>query len=325
MVSEVFHDDPLGAGSPDWRQRLIDLGGMAGLMCMLCVPPVAALGQSSVQAQPTVSTSKLDSSQTPEANPARPTVTNPAGIPPVGYLQFEQGFVQANGSPRLDRQFSVNQVTKISVNPHLMFQVLSQPFAASVKGQEHSRAEGDLQAGAQVVLVRALGRSPTVAAGYVYRVRSGNAADLDIGSFSQSALVLASGDVAQFHYDTNFIVSEQQSGAVRRAQFGETVSVTHPLPYPKLTLTGEFWHFTQPLVTGSGEGEAHSRSHSATATLWALAYSVKPNLIIDLGFDHGLTATSTQWQGIAGFTYLLPHGLWNKRQPAAKAIAKNAL
>ena len=50
----------------------------------------------------------------------------------------------------------------------------------------------------------------------------------------------------------------------------------------------------------------------------------EPNLIIDLGFDHGLTATSTQWQGIAGFTYLLPHGLWNKRQPAAKAIAKNA-
>jgi hypothetical protein len=29
-----------------------------------------------------------------------------------------------------------------------------------------------------------------------------------------------------------------------------------------------------------------------------------------VGFDHGLTDTSTRWEAFAGFTYLLPHKLW---------------
>ena len=34
------------------------------------------------------------------------------------------------------------------------------------------------------------------------------------------------------------------------------------------------------------------------------------NLVIDGGFNHGLTITSTQWEVFVGFTYLLPHRLW---------------
>ena len=33
------------------------------------------------------------------------------------------------------------------------------------------------------------------------------------------------------------------------------------------------------------------------------------NLVLDGGFNHGLTSTSTQWEVFAGFTYLLPHKL----------------
>jgi hypothetical protein len=100
-------------------------------------------------------------------------------------VQIEQGLVQANDSPGLDRQFSVSQVTKITVHSRLMFQFLSQPFSASVAAGAHSQAPGDLQAGAQVVLVNQVGRGPTIAAGYVRRVRSGDAADdLEIGCFS---------------------------------------------------------------------------------------------------------------------------------------------
>ena len=35
----------------------------------------------------------------PEANPARPTVSNPATLIPVGYLQFETGTLGATDSP----------------------------------------------------------------------------------------------------------------------------------------------------------------------------------------------------------------------------------
>ena len=44
--------------------------------------------------------------------------------------------------------------------------------------------------------------------------------------------------------------------------------------------------------------------------LFALSYSVRPNIVIDGGFSHGFTSTSTRWQSFAGFTYLLPHRLW---------------
>jgi len=49
---------------------------------------------------------------------------------------------------------------------------------------------------------------------------------------------------------------------------------------------------------------------NALGNLWAVSYSLHNNLVLDAGFDHGLTKTSTRWQGFVGFTYLLPHRLW---------------
>jgi hypothetical protein len=47
--------------------------------------------------------------------------------------------------------------------------------------------------------------------------------------------------------------------------------------------------------------------------LFALSYSLRPNLVLDGGFSHGFTSTSTLWQSFAGFTYLLPKRLWHGR------------
>ena len=52
----------------------------------------------------------------------------------------------------------------------------------------------------------------------------------------------------------------------------------------------------------------------------ASVYSIHPNLILDAAFEHGLTSTSTQWQGSFGFTYLLPHRLWKDRHPVPVAV-----
>jgi hypothetical protein len=62
------------------------------------------------------------------------------------------------------------------------------------------------------------------------------------------------------------------------------------------------WHFTQPLSRGNAVG-----------SLWAVSYAFRKNLVADAGFNRGLTSTSTQWEGFAGFTYLLPHRLWRAR------------
>jgi hypothetical protein len=285
----------------------------------------AAAPLTQVQIDNAESTSRPDDVQIPEANPGRPTLTNPAHIPPVGYLQFEQGFVQANGSPSgLDGQFSLVQTVRLAVHPRLMVQFLSQPIAVSRLGAPPANAAssqidpGDLIVGLQGVLVKEAGHRPEIAVSYLHRVRTGSSPDLDVGSFAESAVVLVSGNLGNFHFDTNYIVSEQLANPVRRAQFGQTLSVTHPLFSKsfggKLSLTGELWHFTQPLVDTTRDG-AVSRRSNAVATLWALGYTLRPNLVLDAGFDRGLTSTSTAWQGVAGFTYLLPHRLWNRTDP----------
>jgi hypothetical protein len=121
--------------------------------------------------------------------------------------------------------------------------------------------------------------------------------EIDIGTFRQSALFLLSGDLGGFHFDINGIFSEQAEGIIRRGQFGQTLSVSHPLG--RFTVAGELWHFTQPLT-----------QRNAVGNLWALSYPIRTNLVVDAGFNHGLTSSSTQWEGFAGFTYVLPHRTW---------------
>lgn len=259
--------------------------------------------------------------EVPSANPARPTVTNPAHIPPPGYLQFEQGVVQAAnspGQPRVEQQFSIVQTTKLALNHYLMIQAADQPFArTSFAPGAPSNDTGDLLLGAQVLFTdedEGHSRKPTLALGYNHRVRSGTSADLDTGSFSDSALALASGSLFGLHYDTNAIFNEQHGqnagGAdVRRAQFGQSLSLSRQLT-PNFSLTGELWHFTQPFVHTSRSGSAVARAN-AVGLLFAAGYNLRPNLVFDAGIDRGLTSTSTAWEGLAGFTYLLPHRLWS--------------
>ena len=147
------------------------------------------------------------------------------------------------------------------------------------------------------MVLRGHDSKPTVAFSYTRRLHESPAPELDIGTFRQSGLFLVSDDLWGFHFDVNGIVSEQIQGTVRRGQYGQTLSISRPVR--NLTIAGEIWHFTQPLINGNAVG-----------SLWATSYSVKKNLVLDVGVDHGLTVTSTQWEAFTGFTYLLPHHLW---------------
>src|SRR6185369_5721041 len=64
----------------------------------------------------------------PTANPGRPTVSSPATLTPVGYLQFENGIAFDDGSADFSTQFGVNQVTKLTVSPRFELQALFAPF-----------------------------------------------------------------------------------------------------------------------------------------------------------------------------------------------------
>ena len=240
----------------------------------------------------------------PLANPGRPTVSSPATLTPVGYLQFENGVAFDDGASDFSTQFGVNQVTKLTVLPRFELQASFAPFDYSTgEAGSGSRATqpGGISAGVQVIMLSGAGLKPTLSLAYVRSLYGGTAPDTDVGSALQGVTFLWSEDFGRFHADINGVFNEQTQGDVRRAQFGQTLSVSHPIG--SFVLAGELWHFTQPLINGNAVGN-----------LWALSYAIRNNLIVDMAIDHGLTSTSTQWEGLAGFTYLLPHRLWKLRK-----------
>src|SRR6185437_15220718 len=232
------------------------------------------------------------------ANPGRPTVSTPATLTPVGYLQFETGILGAQHSGEFADRTAINEVAKFAITKRLQVLVASEPAVFSDLGDRHSRDPGGLSLGAQAVLFSGNERRPTISISYFRTVYDGTAPDLDIGSSRNSAIVLFSADIRKWHIDTNYLFNEQIANKVRRAQFGQTLSVAHPI-VGKLSWTGELWHFTQPFQNG----------HSA-GFLTGPAYAVTPRLVLDIGFNRGLTSTSTRWEFFTGFTYLLPKKLW---------------
>jgi hypothetical protein len=238
--------------------------------------------------------------ETPEANPGRPTVSTPATMTPVGYLQFENGGLYAETSPEFKTLFGINQVTKLTVASRLQLRTLSEPLvqASGATGDALSGSRpGEVFAGFQAIVLPGEGHKPTVSLSYIRRLYASPAPDLDIGTFRNSALILVSEDLAGFHFDINGIFSEQTKGI-----------------YTPRTIRPDPLDFTP---TGTADSRwrtlaLHAAPHQQKCR-WEFVgrlVSGQENLVLDAGFDHGLTSSSTHWQRFAGFTYLLPHRLW---------------
>jgi hypothetical protein len=54
-------------------------------------------------------------------------------------------------------------------------------------------------------------------------------------------------------------------------------------------ISGEVWHFSQPFEKGNTVGN-----------LWAVSRALRKNLVVDGGFNRGLTRTSTRWETFVG-------------------------
>lgn len=238
----------------------------------------------------------------PQANASRPTVTSTATLIPTGYLQFENGGLYAAGTPGMAAQFSLVQMTKLAVSNRLEFISQWSPMAhsSSTPGADAADEPGGVSFGAQAVVLPGQGAHPVVSVGYQHALYAGKTPSLDTGSAFQGALVMMNVDVARIHVFANAIANEQKSDGIRRAQWGQTLCLGRDIGHA--TLYGELWHFTQPFQPGNTVGN-----------LWAISYTVRPNLVFDGGFNRGLTSTATTWEAFTGVTYLLPHRLWHSR------------
>ena len=244
-----------------------------------------------------VSAAQSPATDEPAANPGRPTVSTPATLTPVGYLQFETGVQGARHSPEFSSRSSLNETIKLSVVPRLELLASSEPVVHYTSAGRTTNGVAEVFLGAQAVVSPGEGAKPTVAVSYFHRAYDGGVPELDFGSPLNSFLLLASADVKGFHYDANAMLNELVQGNARRAQFGQSLSISHPLK-GKFSLSGEIWHFTQPFLR-----------NNAVGNLWAVSYAARKTLVFDGGFNRGLTGTSTRWEAFVGFTYLLPHRL----------------
>ena len=257
------------------------------LLILLCVLGSAASSRS-----------QEGDSTGPTANPGRPTVSTPATITPTGYLQFETGLLSAEHSPEFSSRSGLNVVLKFSPSRRLEFLAAAEPLVHYSARNRTANGTAELFLGLQGVIHRGEGARPTIAASYFRRVFDGGVPELDLGSARNSLILLASADVKGFHYDTNAMMNEVvEGGGIHRAQFAQTLSVSHPAGRA-FAISAELWHFTQPFLR-----------NNAVGSLWALSYTARRNLVLDCGFNRGLTTTSTRWEVFAGFTYLLPHKL----------------
>ena len=261
------------------------------LFFLSCVAPI----RGQVTAQPQT---------VPQANPGRPTVSTPATLTPVGYLQFETGILGAINSTEFDTRVSANETVKLTVVPRLQLILPFEAFVHSEFGGHKENHAGEVFAGVQGVLVAGKGKRPTISLSYSRRLYASPAREVDIGTFHQNGIVLISGDPWGFHVDGNAIISEQTQAKLGRIQYGQTLSISRPLR--KFTISSEIWHFSQPFVNSNAIGNP-----------WAVAYTVRNNFVIDVGFNRGLTKTSTSWETFFGFTYLLPYRIWKEQSSHA--------
>lgn len=171
----------------------------------------------------------------------------------MAYLQFETGGLGAVTSPEFGTRISINQITKLTVLPWLEFLVLTETYVHSSdsKGQDKQIHAGEVFLGTQAVIVPGSGKKPTIAVSFVRRLYESPAPELDVGTFRQSGTIRASDDLAGFHFDSNFIITEETEFGVRRAQLAQTLSISHPLK--KFTISRNL-ALTQPYFNSNAIG-----------------------------------------------------------------------
>jgi hypothetical protein len=143
---------------------------------------------------------------------------------------------------------------------------------------------------------------------YAAKIPSASAEDgLGTGRVDHSFTFLASKDIAGFHFDfnvTQFLVGRPNAPGFDRNQ-QLNLAFSHVVRGP-LQFTGEFYGDTRLNQTTSG----------FASSLWALTYTVVPRLVIDGGFEAGLTSGGPHRHAFVGATYSIANLYleWRRRR-----------
>ena len=166
---------------------------------------------------------------------------------------------------------------------------------------------GDNWLGTEVRFHRQSTWLPTMAFTYSFKIPSANAEiGLGTGRVDHSFIFGASETVAHFTFDfnvTQFLIGQPSAGFDENQQMA--LAFSYPL-YKRLQFAGEIYGLTQ--LNNATPGFASS--------LWVLTYSVSPRLIVDGGFEAGLTSGGPNRHPFGGITYAIANLYpgWRRKQ-----------
>jgi len=246
------------------------------------------------------------------ANPNRPTVANPADITQYGVLELEYGW---------DRIWPAEHVHQTSLGGLLKFALLCDvelrwntiSLLSQTDPSGTHRGFGDNWLGPQVRVYRQTNRVPTLAFAYAVKIPSASTENgLGTGRVDHLFTFLASKDIAGVHFDfntTHFWIGRE--GAPGFDQYDQlNLAFSRPI-HGSLGFTGELY----------GDTRLNRTTPGFVSTLWALTYTVVPRLVMDGGFEAGLTSGGPHRHAFVGATYSIGNLYpgWRRRHASHQA------
>jgi hypothetical protein len=230
------------------------------------------------------------------ANPNRPTVADPADITQYGMVELEYGWDQLWPGEGV-RQTSSGGLLKFGVLCDVEFRWNTTSFLSQSDESGTHRSFGDNWLGTQVRIYRQTKHAPTLAFGYSAKIPSASTEDgLGSGRADHAFTFLASKDIAHFHFDfnaTQFLIGRPlQSGFDTNEELN--LAFSHFI-HGGLQFTGELY----------GDTRLNQTIPAFESSLWALTYTVVPRLVIDGGFEVGLSAGGPHRHAFLGATFAI--------------------
>jgi hypothetical protein len=246
------------------------------------------------------------------ANPNRPTVTNPAHVTQYGVLELEYGW---------DRTWPEEGIHQTSIGGLLKFGMLcdielrwnTTSFLSQTDAGGTSRTFGDNWLGTEIRVHRQTKRLPTMAFSYAFKIPSASTENgLGTGRVDHSFTWGASENIAHFNFDfnlTQFLIGRPTASGFDENQL-MAIAFSHAI-HGGLQFAGEFY----------GETRLNQTTPGFASSLWALTYTIAPRLVIDGGFEAGLTSGGPHRHVFVGVTYSIANLYpgWRRRRSSSPA------
>ena len=241
------------------------------------------------------------------ANPNRPTVSNPAHVTQYGALELEYGW---------DHFWPQGGVTETSLGGLLKFGLLcdlelrwnSASFISQTDSTGTHSTIGDNWLGTEFRFHRQTVRLPTMAFSYASKIPSARTEHgLGTGRVDHAFTFGASETLAGFNLDFN--LTEYLIGRPGTPSFDENQQLALALSraiHGGVQFSGEIYGVTELNKTTPG----------FASSLWAITYTVVPRLVIDAGFEAGLTSNGPHRHAFCGLTFSIAdlYPGWHRRR-----------